>query len=444
MKTIRLGQNATQMRSETLAQLRMVAIFGQLAALGFVNAAFDIVMQFEIALLVIGLWFAVTLAQILLLPRGARLSANLLFVLLVIDMLEMTALLYLSGGIHNLFMFFMVVPVLLAANLLDRNRFWLIGGLAALLFVTLIIFHEPLLIEGNELRLPKMLVVGHMVSLILTTAFLSFFTRRITREALNMTEALAASELALQRELRLASLGGLVAAYAHELGTPLANIRLAAGELMELELAEDAREEAKSIKDEIVKISKILKNMGSIGKDDALIRHVPFVSLVEEAAGPHKDRGKEISIEILSKNNREMPLVLKSAAIIHGLRNIIQNAVDFAESKVNVVIILEREHIVVRIADDGDGFAPDVLAQVGEPYLKSKNTKERPGYKGMGLGVFISKRLLETTGARVLFANKPTREGKGAVVTISWANPDIVVDKAEARKALGDNLGQLQ
>ncbi len=434
-----IQQNTT--RHETLALLRLVAIIGQAGAL-FVSWQFiNIDMNYSLAAFIVLAWLGITIVQMTMLGRDYRLPTFAIFTLLVIDLLELAFLLFIAGGLNNPFAILLIVPVVLGANALDLQYVIILAGM---MFAALMInygFAPHLVLDTVPLSAHPILRFGFMGAIVISMLFLSFFARRMTQENLIMTRALAASELALQREHRLSSLGGLVAAYAHELGTPLASIRLIADDVLEEKLGKQTKADIAQIKSEAARCAQILADMGRIGKDDALIKTVPFSALVEEAAAPHRSRGK--AIDIYESGTAKMPMVQKSSAIIHGLRNIIQNAVDFADKRVDVEIMIKPQKVILRVSDDGDGYAPDIAHKIGEPYIHSKSAAKREGYEGMGLGLFISKTLIETTGGKMSFANKPKHQGKGAIVTIIWKMRDIEVSKTNTRAALGDNQEQV-
>ncbi len=252
-----------------------------------------------------------------------------------------------------------------------------------------------------------------------------------------MSSALSASELALQREHRLSSLGALVAAYAHELGTPLATIRLAATDLLQSALPKESREDAELILAESKRSAEILNSMGSRGKADELVQILPLQALIEEAAAPHMNRG--IIVEIQSLTNDEIIYVRRSEVLIQALRNLIQNAVDFAKSKVEIDFERHKGELLLRIRDDGNGFSNEALSKLGEPYLKVQNQEDRDGRASMGLGIFIAQTLLERSHAKLTMRNASSQEGKGAIVLIEWPLADIEVDKTQARAALREN-----
>ena len=280
--------------------------------------------------------------------------------------------------------------------------------------------------------------------------FLSVYSRRVTNEMNAMGNALLATQMALSREQKLTDLGGVVAAAAHELGTPLATIKLTSAELIEaLPDGSELQEDASLIREQANRCRDILRSMGRAGKDDLHLRSAPLSEVLREAAEPHKDRGVKInmSFEPIEGAGLGQPLALRRPEIIHGLRNMVQNAVDFAKSEVWVESYWSPDTITVRILDDGPGYPVHMLGRIGDPFLRHRKTgaarDNRQSYEGMGLGVFIAKTLLERTGAELSFANgydaqqRPAAKAKprGAIVEIQW--PRAAVEQIAA--ALGEN-----
>ena len=243
-----------------------------------------------------------------------------------------------------------------------------------------------------------------------------------------MSEALLATQMALAREQKLTDLGGVVAATAHELGTPLATIKLVSAELMEeLKETKDLYGDAQLIREQAERCGEILRSMGRAGKDDLHLRVTPWSALVREAAEPHLDRGKNVvfTFDGNLEFDLDQPLAYRKPEVIHGLRNLIQNAVDFAQTQVRVDISWSDTELFVKIFDDGLGFAPQVINRIGDPFVhrrkRSKKNGARPGYDGMGLGLFIAKTLLERSGAALEFSNGSAGDPlRGAVVRGVW------------------------
>lgn len=413
-------------RMRTLVQLRWISIGGQLAAV-FVAWTMGIgfpkgpVLALIAAALAMNIWLFLN-------PPG-RTSPRRAVGQLGFDLVQISALTALTGGLSNPFALLILAPVTVAATTLNARQTLALGlatvamiSLAALLAVPL---EDG---QGNPVLLAPVLALGHWVALVIGVAFFAGYAHRVTAELSATANALFATQMALAREQRLQHLGGVVAAAAHEMGTPLATIKLIAAELAdELDDRPDLRADAIALRQSADRCAIILRGMGRAGKDDLHLHSAPLRAVLEDAASPHADRGPVV--EILA----EGPGIRRDPAIIHALRNLIQNAVDFAQSRVVIEGHEGLGHLTVTIRDDGPGYPAALLARIGDPYLTSrKGGPQRRAYEGMGLGLFIAKTLLERSGARLGFANG----GPGAVVTVRWPLDRIVMDQ---RVALGRN-----
>jgi two-component system sensor histidine kinase RegB len=239
-----------------------------------------------------------------------------------------------------------------------------------------------------------------------------------------------------------------VAAAAHELGTPLATIKLTSAELV-ADLADhpSLQEDARLIHDQANRCRDILRSMGSAGKDDLQMRSSPLETLLRDAAEPHVSRGKTIHFALFPSDDQPspQPKVLRKPEVIHGLRNLIQNAVDFSDNAVWLDGEWTKDRLTVRIVDDGPGFPPQMLGRIGDPFLRWQRNDNRatrsPDYDGMGLGLFIAKTLLERTGAELFFANGSQSDRSattsGAIVEVVWPR-----NKIEASEEGGLGLNQ--
>jgi two-component system sensor histidine kinase RegB len=386
--------------------------------------------------------------------ENRRLTEREAVLTLLFDICQLGALLYLTGGLSNPFALLIMGPVTIGAAVLSLQATITLAAAAGAVITLLTRFYVPLEIAPDEvLVLPPVFGAGSWTALMIGTAFLAIFVRRVTEETFTMSQALAATQMALAREQQLSALGGVVAAAAHELGTPLATIKLASTELVD-ELADrpHLQEDALLVRAQADRCTEILRAMGPRGKDDSLVRFGPFSSVVEEAAAPHADRGIRLITRIeggpLEDGPEVQPVLARSAEIIQGLRNLVQNAVDFARSTVWIDLDWTAEELRAVIGDDGPGYPPDLIGRIGDPFVRRRAPApgERPGYEGMGLGLFIAKTLLERSGARLDFDNgEPGSPGEpaefarpsGAVVTVVW--PRHPASDAVPRAPLGTN-----
>ncbi|MFU1478371.1 sensor histidine kinase RegB [Roseovarius sp. C7] len=440
-------------RLRTLVLLRWWAVSGQIAALVIGYLAFDLVFDVGLCFLVIGASVVSNLAASLVYPATKRLNEpeNLLFVMF--DLLQLGLMLYLTGGLNNPFSILVVGPVIVSASSLSaRSTIFL--GLTAIAIVTVLLwFHVPLqTAAGLVLIMPELFRVGFWFALVIAVIFLGVYSRWVVSEMHAMSDALQATQMALAREQKLTDLGGVVAAAAHELGTPLATIKLTSSELADdLPDGSDARDDALLIREQADRCRDILRSMGRAGKDDLHLRHTPLGALVEEAAEPHMNRGKEVIVEHRADDATGFqPMVQRRPEVIHGLRNLIQNAVDFAADTVWIESRWDSDRITLRIMDNGPGYPPHLLGRIGDPFMRRRSAPSdrlRPEYEGMGLGLFIAKTLLERSGADLSFANGVDSFGaghrksarSGAFVEVSWPRTRIEAEPDEARAALGEN-----
>ncbi len=438
-------------RLRTMIMLRWIAIAGQFIAIITAQYMIDLQLELGLCYLAVGISVIGNLIASVVFPENKRLSETENMMMVMFDLLQLCFLLFLTGGLNNPFAILVLAPVTVSALVL-RLRFTLILGFTAFALVTTMMFyHIPLrTAQGFILRMPEIFVFGSWVAIGIALIFISFYTRWITRELYSMEDAIAATEMALSRAQKLNDLGGVVAAAAHELGTPLATIKLTSSELIEeLYDNEDLREDAMLIRDQADRCRDILRSMGRAGKDDLHMRKAPLVEVIREAAEPHEGRGKAIVIEHASEQLMgELPLeIQRRPDVIHGLRNLIQNAVDFATSTVWVEANWTDETVEIRIVDDGRGYPPQLIGRIGDPFVRTRKTDRdrsaRPEYEGMGLGLFIAKTLLERSGAKLNFANAsdPSRsriragERAGALVEVVWPREALVPDESDVPTA---------
>ncbi|SMY07215.1 sensor histidine kinase RegB [Flavimaricola marinus] len=432
-------------RLRTLVTLRWVAIAGQMVAV--CAALFLFELQFEVGLTIVAVGASVVanLFFTSLYPENRRLSEPEATMMLVFDILQLGVLLFLTGGLYNPFALLLLGPVTIAATVLHLRSTFLLGALTVVLITFLAQWSLPLIdLDGVALALPRLFLFGFWVALVTGVVFLSIYARQVTTEMNLMRDALAATQMALSREQKLTDLGGVVAAAAHEFGTPLATIKLVASELSdELEGQPELRDDVILIGEQADRCRDILRSMGRAGKEDLHLRHAPVETVVREAAEPHTDRGKSVELMVRPTGAADprQPIILRRPEIIHGLRNLIQNAVDFAKQSVEIESTWTDSHIIVRIKDDGRGFPQSVIGRIGDPFVRRRSGFEdrvsRPGYDGMGLGLFIAKTLLERSGAKLTFANGGRDESVGAIVVVEWPRSML---ESQSLAPLGENL----
>lgn len=436
-------------RLRTLIFLRWAAITGQLGAIFAARLLYDIAIDVPICLLTVGAAVAANLVAIFLFPQNKRLTETESLATLLFDVAQLALLLGFTGGLENPFALLIIAPVTIAATAL-QTRSTIFVGLATIVMITMVaVFAPPLLFaDGTFLAVPGLFRFGFWLSIVIGVVFLGVYTHRVASENHSMAAALVATQLALAREQKLTDLGGVVAAAAHELGTPLATIKLVSAELADELTNPDHREDALLIRDQADRCRDILRSMGRAGKDDLHLRSAPLLAVLKEAAEPHLDRGKKVHFDCApgQGESRAQPIIYRYPELIHALRNLVQNAVDFAETSVWVDAHWTETSLTVRICDDGLGYPAGVMGRIGDPFLAAKrNEPARPGYDGMGLGLFIAKTLLERTGATLTFSNGidpflkagEGAERSGAIVEVIWPLTRL---EAQTKGGLGENI----
>ncbi|MEL6550803.1 MAG: ActS/PrrB/RegB family redox-sensitive histidine kinase [Pseudomonadota bacterium] len=435
-------------RLRTLVVLRWVAIVGQLLAVTIAQRIYELQLEIGLCYLAIGMSVFANLTAVWIYPENKRLTEMETFLFLLFDLIQLGFLLTLTGGLNNPFALLVLGPVTISATALSLGPTLILGAVAFTAVTFAGLFHLPLRsADGFVLQVPGLFMVGFWAAIVVGAIFISAYARRVTDELHTMSRALLATQMALSREQKLTDLGGVVAAAAHELGTPLATIKLVSSELME-ELPEgDLHDDAALIRTQADRCRDILRSMGRAGKDDLHLRFAPFETVVREAASPHTDRGVAVDFLLSPSADAalEQPQIRRHPEIIHGVRNLVQNAVDFAHEKVRVELAWGSRWVSIRISDDGPGFSAQVIGRLGDPFTRARrraqSSEPRPGYDGMGLGLFIAKTLLERTGAELAFNNGTQDDGfNGAQVTVSWPMDAVAQrGKEAATSALGPN-----
>ena len=413
-------ETAGRVRLRTLNLIRWAAIVGQLIALTAVHFSLGWRLPLFEALFAVGASVTLNLVLAFRRPERGRLGEIEAAAYLAFDVLQLGWLLYLTGGLENPFALLMLGPVTVSATVLSRRATVALCGISVVLATVLAVRHEPLPWQTPGFALPDLYVWGLWCSVVLGIVFLAAYAGSVAAEGRRMSNALAATQLALAREQRLASVGGLAAAAAHELGSPLSSIAITVRELIR-ETPPDSplAAELEILRSESERCRAILAELGRRpDTDDAAspFSRQPISVVVEGAADRYAREAVDIEFDVAAEDGSAEPLVVRSPELVHGLGNLLQNAVQFAVERVTVEIRWSAGQISVAICDDGKGFAPAVLDRVGEPYISS-----RPGAH-LGLGIFIAQTLLEHTGARLSFQNRRDSGGRtiGTRVAILW------------------------
>lgn len=454
----------------TLIILRWMAIAGQSATVVVATGWFHFDLPLWPCLAVIALSVVMNLNATARLKRsdGAVADGRTTALHLGFDILQLSLLLGLTGGLQNPFSLLLVAPVTVAAASLPGRQAVLMGLLVLAATVALFFMSMPLPWQaGTELELPPLYRFGTGLALVTGVVFTSAYAWRVAADAEKLELALATTQDVLQREQRLAALGGLAAAAAHELGTPLATIQVVAKELLRASVKDGpAAEDAALILQQAERCRDILKQLSQQPEEgDASFADVGLKALLEEVTEPHRGFDLAFEVSVRTASGEPEPRVRRLPEVIHGLSTLVENAADFAGSTVRVRALVDAGFIEIEVVDDGPGFPADILPRLGEPYVTSrpqgkarralaaqiassvaaatpgrKGRKARPvptveaiapSQGGMGLGFFIARTLLERTGGKVAVGSgdgaTDRSQPRGARVAVRWPRPALEV-----------------
>jgi two-component system, sensor histidine kinase RegB len=401
-------------RVPTLLALRWIAILGQLIALGVITQLFGFPLQMLPALLVIGISAALNIALRLFYPVNSFLSGRQAALQLAFDLVQLAMLLYLTGGLTNPFAVLMLVPVTISATLLSLRSTLLLFILAMLCTSVLGLWSLPLPWAAGEqpLIMPRIYRIGEWVAILVGMAFLTAYAWRVSAEARRRQQALVVTQAALARAQQMSAVGSLAAAAAHELGSPLGTMTLIAKELKaQLHNDPDFGDDIALLNEQLTRCRDILAGISKQTVTEEHFRTAALDAVLHEVARPYESSGKSIAFNLADGSSAIE--VERSPELLHGLDNIIANAVRHAHAVVRINASQPRGALHLSIEDDGPGFPTELLPHLGEPYVAPYGIKPH----GMGLGIFISTTLLERIGGKVSFRNPDIG---GGAVDIQW------------------------
>lgn len=412
------------LRLRTLTRLRWFAVSGQSLVCLFVV----LVLHFELPLVPLGLAIGVAALVNLVAqrdPPAKVLSPRELVAHLVFDSVQIGTVLALTGGIHNPFSVWLILAPMLAAFALEARLAWLVIGVEVSVLTGIALWHEPM--PGNT-GSPTLHTFGTWAALLLGTGFTAIYARQVAISQTRLSTALETTQAVLAREERLTAVGGLAAAAAHELGTPLGTILVTARE-MEHDLPEGPlKEDALLLVSQAQRCQRILTRLSDVGVvDDARHAELTLEEMLREAAKPFLEPASPKVEFAFDPDSRQAPpeRLHRVPAVIYAMRTLIENAVKFADSRVRITAGWTEERLRVIIEDDGPGFPADVLSRLGEPFPRHDATRSFLGRKGLGLGFFIAQTLLERTGASLSYGNG--RRLPGAWVEIDWPISKLLI-----------------
>ena len=420
-----------RLRMRTLVTLRWVVILGEVAVLLIAGLLLDFKAPYALCFGLIGAAAWINLLTGVASPGQRMTGAWEATGQLAFDIVQISGLLYLTGGIGNPFSLMLIAPVTLAAATLPLGPVGVLGGLAIAISMGLAFFRFPLPSSpGDGVTFPLSYLLGSAVANTAGIVVIAGYVRQAAEESARMALALDVTQSVLSREQRLSALGALAAAAADELGTPLATISIVAKEMAREATLPNIKEDADLLVAQAARCREILRRLTDApdAAKDEVHERLSLVQLLHEVLEPHADvKGVRVEAIVTGAPGVSAPDIRRMPEVLHALTSFVENAVDFAASEVLVTARFDAQSVSMEVRDDGPGFAPDILAKLGEPYVTTRPGAEgsRTGHIGMGLGFFIAKTLLERTGAQVTFQNARPH---GAVVSARWARSAIEVN----------------
>ena len=411
-------------KKSTYIALRWIGIIGQLIAVNFVYFVLNFKFDFITSNLVIFLGIISNL-YLTFVYQKTQLSDRSAFIFLVIDILQLGILLYLTGGIVNPFIIFILIPSVFSSSNLSFRTNCLFVALTTIIIIILTFYSTDLPFPlSNHFHVSPYYLYSIPIALIIALIFLNYFAMTFGTESRLRKEALSKMEEVMANEHELLSLGGQAAAAAHSLGTPLSTITIISNELSkQFKGQKEVEKDIELLSSQVERCNAILKKLtlNPVEEDDFIDKDISMREYLSEIILSFKEISEKNFFFNFDQDSN-VKKITKSIEIIYGLRNFIGNANKFSNKSVYVTLKSDSEITEITIEDDGIGYPRDILSKIGEPYLKSSNTSEKSKI-GLGLGLFIGKTLLEKNFASVNCRNSKTRSG--AEVIIKWKNKDL-------------------
>ena len=417
------NSKSSHLNKITYVNLRWIGIIGQFITINTVAFIFKFEFNFVIANIVV---FFGVLSNFFLIYffKKNQLQENISLIFLLLDILQLSFLIYLTGGIINPFSIFLIIPSIFASNSLSIKTNILLICLTISSIILLTFFHEELPSPLNEYVFSIYYYYSVPIALIIALIFLSFFALTFGNESKVRKDALDKIQEVISKEHELVSLGGQAAAAAHSLGTPLSTIKIISQDLYNnFRNNKDLKKDIELLLSQVDRCNEILKKLSLNPEieDDFIDKNISLHEYVKEIVNSFKEISDKNFIVNIEQNYNSFEIT-KSIEIVYGIRNFIGNANKFSKKNIHISITSDSENSSISIEDDGLGFPKDILTRIGEPYIKSLQSKN-VSRAGLGLGIFIGKTLLEKNKAKLLIRNSETRGG--AEIKIEWANKDL-------------------
>ncbi len=412
------------LQKSTYILLRWIGIIGQLISINIVYFIFKFEFNFILCNLIVVLGILSNF-YLIFIYKKIQLSDRSALLFLIIDIFQLGSLLYLTGGVINPFIIFLIIPTVFASSNLGFRTNILLMTITIILIIFLTFFSEDLPRPlSDHFHVSPYYYYSVPLALIIALVFLNYFAILFGAESRLRKEALNKMEEVMAKEHELLSLGGQAAAAAHSLGTPLSTIKIISQELMkQLKNQKDVIQDIELLNSQVERCNQILKrlSLNPIEEDEFIDEDISLREYLKEIIFSFKETSnKEFIFNYDQDSNSKK--ITKSVEIIYGLRNFIGNAYKYSFSKIFINLKTDNKFSEITVEDDGEGYPSDILSKIGEPYLKSPNSKNREK-AGLGLGIFIGKTLLEKNFASIICRNSKTRSG--AEIIIKWENKNL-------------------
>ena len=418
------NSKSSYINKNTYVNLRWIGIIGQFITINSVAFIFKFEFNFILSNIVVLLGVLSNIFLFYFFKKN-QLQEKISLIFLTIDILQLSFLLYLTGGTINPFSIFLIIPSIFASNSLSIKTNILLIFLTIFSIILLTFYHHELPSPLDKYNFSNYYYYSVPIALIIALIFLSFFALTFGNESKVRKDALDKIQEVISKENELVSLGGQAAAAAHSLGTPLSTIKIISQDLYNnFKNNNDVKKDIELLLSQVNRCNEILKklSLNPIVEDDFIDKDITLHNYVKEIINSFKEISNKNFI-INNEQNFNSFEISKSIEIIYGIRNFIGNANKFSKKNIYISITSDSENSSISIEDDGQGFPKDILAKIGDPYLKSLQSKNK-SRAGLGLGIFIGKTLLEKNKAKLLIRNSETRGG--AEIKIEWSNKDLI------------------
>ena len=421
---ISINSKSSHLNKITYVNLRWIGVIGQFITINAVAFLFKFEFNFLLANIIV-LFGALSNIFLFYFFKKNQLQENISLTFLTLDIIQLSFLIYLTGGIINPFSIFLIIPSIFASNSLSIKTNILLIFLTIFSIILLTFFHQELPSPLNEYIFSNYYYFSVPIALIIALIFLSFFALTFGHESKVRKDALDKIQEVISKENELVSLGGQAAAAAHSLGTPLSTIKIISQDLYNnFKNNKELKKDVELLVSQVDRCNEILKklSLNPVIEDDFIDKDITLHNYVKEIVNSFKEISDKNFI-INAEQNYNSFEVSKSIEVVYGIRNFIGNANKFAKKNIYISITSDSENSSISIEDDGLGFPKDILTKIGDPYIKSLQSNNK-SKAGLGLGIFIGKTLLEKNKAKLLIRNSETRGG--AEIKIEWSNKDLI------------------